>query len=138
MMQMYHSWEWFTVSRMLVLLNFPQELHTDSVRAYPIKKYFHEIYFVLVAHLGNLVKFSQLKYKVSENEGVINIGIIRTGEAGASFTVKVLVENGAKNSTASGKRSQLTPLLQTKCYKGVLFFLCVCVCANHQLLIHLY
>ena len=63
---------------------------------------------MLVVHLGNLVKFSQVKYTVSESEGGINIDVIRIGAAETSFKVKVLVENETRNSIANGMEESIS------------------------------
>ena len=91
------------------------------------------VFFIFI-YLGNLVKLSQFKYTVSENEGIINISVICIGVPETSFKVKVLVENVTSSSIANGKTNHLTQFL-SKCYIDVLF-LSVYICVNCQLLMH--
>ena len=63
------------------------------------------IYFHYALYLESSVKFSQLKYTLSESQGDISIDVIRIGVLEIILKVKVLLgnESTSSSSTATGK-----------------------------------
>ena len=58
--------------------------------------------------LASSVKFSQLKYTLLEDQGVISIEVIYIGVPEVNVRVKVLLGNeSSSNSTSLGKQTEL-------------------------------
>ena len=49
------------------------------------------------------MKFSQLNYTLSENQGVINISVVDTGMSQTSVKVKLLIVNETSSGLPVGK-----------------------------------
>ena len=53
--------------------------------------------------LGSSVKLSQLKYTLSENQGLISVDVLHIGESDTSVKVKLLLGDQNDSSVAFGK-----------------------------------
>ena len=54
-----------------------------------------------VLFLESSVKFSQPKFTVSENQGIINIDVVHIGVSEMSINVKLLLENESNSSSTT-------------------------------------
>ena len=65
-----------------------------------------DVYLIYVSYLESSVKFSQLKYTLLENQGVISIGVMYIGVPETNVVVKLLLGNESSSSnTALGKQT---------------------------------
>ena len=62
-----------------------------------------KVQFLDLPIVGSSVKFSQLKYTLSENQGVINISVLHIGVPQTSVRVKLLLDNETNSGLSVGK-----------------------------------
>ena len=73
-------------------------------------------YFLYALCVESVVKFSQLKYTLSENQGTINIDVVLTGVSEMSVNIKLLLgnESSSSSSTGIGKHIELVKVTNKK------------------------
>ena len=68
----------------------------------------NNVYFLYAFFLESSVKFSQLKYTLLENQGVISIEVMYIGVPETNIIVKLLLGNeSSSSSTSLGKQTDL-------------------------------